>query len=145
MSMADRDSATMRVIEELKRIYKTKLMPLETLYKFEWFYQPLMTDAEFDSKPQVLLIGQYSVGKTSVGLLPMRLRPRAGEIFACDPMSIHANMCVALHVCCSTICVDLIDTCNYPVYPIFARKRLSWAANWPRAHHRQICSCNGRP
>jgi hypothetical protein len=27
--MADRDAATLRVIEELKRIYKTKIMPLE--------------------------------------------------------------------------------------------------------------------
>jgi hypothetical protein len=29
--MADRDAATLRVIEELKRIYKSKIMPLEQL------------------------------------------------------------------------------------------------------------------
>lgn len=29
--MADRDAATLRVIEELKRIYKTKIMPVEQL------------------------------------------------------------------------------------------------------------------
>jgi hypothetical protein len=29
--MADRDAATLRVIEELKRIYKTKIMPMEQL------------------------------------------------------------------------------------------------------------------
>ena len=63
--MADRDAATMRVIEELKRLYKTKIMPLEQLYRFDLFFSPFMTDAEFDSKPQVMLIGQYSVGKTS--------------------------------------------------------------------------------
>lgn len=55
----------MRVIEELKRIYKTKIMPLEQLYKFDIFYSPFMSDAEFDSKPQVMLVGQYSVGKTT--------------------------------------------------------------------------------
>jgi EH domain-containing protein 1 len=60
-----RDAATMRVIEELKRIYKTKIMPLESLYRYDLFFTPLMTDAEFDSKPQVMLVGQYSVGKTS--------------------------------------------------------------------------------
>mmetsp|Transcript_4909 Transcript_4909/g.5066 ORF Transcript_4909/g.5066 Transcript_4909/m.5066 type:complete len:543 (+) Transcript_4909:252-1880(+) len=60
-----RDAATMRVIEELKRIYKTKIMPLESLYRYDLFFSPLMTDAEFDSKPQVMLVGQYSVGKTS--------------------------------------------------------------------------------
>ena len=63
--MSDRDAATMRVIEELKRIYKSKIMPLEKLYQYDIFHSPIMTDAEFDSKPQVMLVGQYSVGKTT--------------------------------------------------------------------------------
>lgn len=63
--MGDRDAATMRVIEELKRIYKTKLLPLEKMYNYELFHSPPITDSEFDSKPQVLLLGQYSVGKTT--------------------------------------------------------------------------------
>lgn len=61
----DRDAATQRVIEELKRVYKSKILPLETMYRYDLFYSPYMTDAEFDSKPQVMLLGQYSVGKTS--------------------------------------------------------------------------------
>lgn len=61
----DRDAATMRVIEELKRLYKTKILPLEQMYRYDLFFSPYMTDAEFDSKPQVMLVGQYSVGKTS--------------------------------------------------------------------------------
>jgi polynucleotide 5'-kinase involved in rRNA processing len=65
MSTTDRDAATLRVIEELKRLYKTKILPLEQLYRYELFHSPPMTDAEFNSKPQVMLIGQYSVGKTS--------------------------------------------------------------------------------
>ena len=59
------DASTMRVIEELKRIYKSKLLPLESYYRYDLFFSPYMTDAEFDSKPQVMLVGQYSVGKTS--------------------------------------------------------------------------------
>ena len=59
------DASTMRVIEELKRIYKTKIYPLEVNYRYDLFFSPYMTDAEFDSKPQVMLVGQYSVGKTS--------------------------------------------------------------------------------
>jgi hypothetical protein len=51
-----RDAATMRVIEELKRLYKTKIMPLEAMYRYDLFFTPLMTDAEFDSKPQVMLV-----------------------------------------------------------------------------------------
>ncbi len=60
-----RDAATQRVIEELKRLYKTKILPLESTYRFDLFHSPYMSDAEFDSKPQVMLVGQYSVGKTS--------------------------------------------------------------------------------
>ena len=52
-TIVDRDAATMRVIEELKRLYKVKIMPLEQTYRFDLFGQPLMSDAEFDSKPQV--------------------------------------------------------------------------------------------
>ena len=32
---------------------------------FDMFFSPFMSDAEFDAKPQVMLIGQYSVGKTT--------------------------------------------------------------------------------
>jgi EH domain-containing protein 1 len=65
MANFERDAATMRVIEELKRLYKTKILPLEQVYRFDLFNSPYLTDAEFDSKPQVLLLGQYSVGKTT--------------------------------------------------------------------------------
>jgi len=47
---ADRDAATLRVIEELKRIYRAKILPLEQLYRYDLFHSPPMSDAEFDSK-----------------------------------------------------------------------------------------------
>lgn len=53
------------MIEELKRLYKTKIQPLEQLYRYDVFHSPCLTDAEFESKPQVMLVGQYSVGKTT--------------------------------------------------------------------------------
>lgn len=65
MASFERDAATMRVIEELKRLYKTKILPLEQMYRFDLFHSPYLTDAEFESKPQVMLLGQYSVGKTT--------------------------------------------------------------------------------
>ena len=52
-TIQERDAATMRVIDELKRLYKTKILPLEQLYRFDLFQSPTLTDAEFDSKPQV--------------------------------------------------------------------------------------------
>lgn len=60
---ADRTSI---IAGRLKTIYRKAVLPVEKRYKYDYFYEsPFMSDAEFDSKPQVMLIGQYSVGKTS--------------------------------------------------------------------------------
>lgn len=48
----------------VKRLYTEKVRPLEQLFQFDGL-NDLMTEAEFDAKPSVLLIGQYSVGKTT--------------------------------------------------------------------------------
>ena len=53
------------VAEGLKKIYKNKLMPLEETYDFHEFVSPALNDPDFDAKPMVLLVGQYSTGKTS--------------------------------------------------------------------------------
>eukprot|EP00753_Platysulcus_tardus_P010756 PLAT3024.1.p1 GENE.PLAT3024.1~~PLAT3024.1.p1 ORF type:complete len:655 (-),score=279.59 PLAT3024.1:103-2067(-) len=54
-----------RIVDGLKFIYSTKLKPVEETYDFEGFYSPLLRDSDFESKPMVLLLGQYSTGKTS--------------------------------------------------------------------------------
>lgn len=53
------------VTDGLRLIYKNKLQPLEEAYKFHEFHSPSLEDSDFSSKPMVLLVGQYSVGKTS--------------------------------------------------------------------------------
>ena len=53
------------VLEGLKRVYKTKLLPLEEHYNFHEFHSPKLNDADFDAKPLILLVGQYSTGKTT--------------------------------------------------------------------------------
>lgn len=53
------------VIDGLKKIYRAKLLPLEQAYKFHEFHSPVLDDSDFESKPMVLLVGQYSTGKTS--------------------------------------------------------------------------------
>ena len=53
------------IIDGLKHIYKTKVRPLEEAFKFGAFYSPLLTDGDFEGKPTVLLLGQYSTGKTT--------------------------------------------------------------------------------
>ena len=45
--------------------YAEKMRPIEETYMYDKFYETLMNDNDFEAKPMVLLIGQYSVGKTS--------------------------------------------------------------------------------
>eukprot|EP00571_Detonula_confervacea_P006050 CAMPEP_0172313864 /NCGR_PEP_ID=MMETSP1058-20130122/21151_1 /TAXON_ID=83371 /ORGANISM="Detonula confervacea, Strain CCMP 353" /LENGTH=551 /DNA_ID=CAMNT_0013027587 /DNA_START=111 /DNA_END=1766 /DNA_ORIENTATION=+ len=57
---------TNKVSAKLKAIYKDNILPSEKRYQYDFFYEsPFLTDVEFDAKPQVMLVGQYSVGKTS--------------------------------------------------------------------------------
>ena len=49
----------------LKKLYKNRLRPLEDAYKFHDYHSPPLDDADFDSKPMILLVGQYSTGKTT--------------------------------------------------------------------------------
>lgn len=53
------------VSDGLRKIYKQKLYPLEEYYKFHEFHSPALDDPDFDAKPMILLVGQYSTGKTT--------------------------------------------------------------------------------
>lgn len=53
------------VVTGLKRIYREKLLPLEQHYQFHDFHSPQLDDPDFDAKPLILLVGQYSTGKTT--------------------------------------------------------------------------------
>jgi hypothetical protein len=53
------------VAEGLRQVYKSKLLPLEEAYRFHEFHSPQLDDSDFSAKPMVLLVGQYSVGKTT--------------------------------------------------------------------------------
>ncbi|RAL49545.1 unnamed protein product [Cuscuta campestris] len=58
-------SAVTSVIDGLKRLYNAKLKPLEATYRFNDFVSPILTESDFDAKPMVMLLGQYSTGKTT--------------------------------------------------------------------------------
>ena len=53
------------IFEGLKNLYKKKVLPLEIASKYSHFSSPPMGPSDFEAKPMVLIIGQYSVGKTS--------------------------------------------------------------------------------
>jgi len=52
--------------EGLKKVYKAKLLPLEEAYDYHDFVSAPLNDPDFDAKPMVLFVGQYSTGKTSL-------------------------------------------------------------------------------
>ncbi|PSR96267.1 EH domain-containing protein [Actinidia chinensis var. chinensis] len=53
------------IIDGLKKLYVQKLKPLEVTYRFNDFVSPLLGNSDFDAKPMVMLLGQYSTGKTT--------------------------------------------------------------------------------
>lgn len=53
------------ITDGLKRIYFNKIRPLEDAYKFGHFFSPLLSEGDFEAKPSVLLLGQYSTGKST--------------------------------------------------------------------------------
>jgi len=61
LSQVDKDL----IFEGLKQLYKKKVLPLEIASKYSHFSSPPMGPSDFDAKPMVLILGQYSVGKTS--------------------------------------------------------------------------------
>lgn len=58
-------SSVTSIIDGLKRLYIKKLKPLEVAYQFNDFVSPALANSDFDAKPMVMLLGQYSTGKTT--------------------------------------------------------------------------------
>ena len=53
------------VTSGLQHVYKEKLLPFEQEYQFHDFHSPALEDPDFEARPLVILIGQYSTGKTT--------------------------------------------------------------------------------
>lgn len=60
-------SASENINDGLKQIYYEKIKPLEVAYGFNTaFMNDILGEAELDAKPIVLVLGQYSTGKTTM-------------------------------------------------------------------------------
>eukprot|EP01125_Pyxidicula_operculata_P001059 TRINITY_DN1093_c2_g2_i1.p1 TRINITY_DN1093_c2_g2~~TRINITY_DN1093_c2_g2_i1.p1 ORF type:complete len:510 (+),score=122.22 TRINITY_DN1093_c2_g2_i1:294-1823(+) len=53
------------ILKQLKFLYGSKVLEVEKRYLFEEFHAAPLRGADIDAKPMVMLLGQYSVGKTS--------------------------------------------------------------------------------
>ncbi|KAI8098949.1 P-loop containing nucleoside triphosphate hydrolase protein [Halteromyces radiatus] len=61
----DFDDEYHEYIQRIQHIYKNKIQPLEVTYNFEGFHSSPLTPSDIAAKPIVLLVGQYSTGKTT--------------------------------------------------------------------------------
>ena len=53
------------ILKGLARLYRKKILPLELSSRYGHFHSPPLSPSDFDAPPMILLLGQYSVGKTS--------------------------------------------------------------------------------
>ncbi|QDZ22948.1 EH domain-containing protein [Chloropicon primus] len=53
------------IVDGLKHLYFSRIKKIEEEFKFGSFFSPCLSEGDFDSKPSVLLLGQYSTGKTT--------------------------------------------------------------------------------
>lgn len=59
------DGVYTSVVAGLKNLYKKHVKHIEEMYLFHKFFHPLLRDSDFDAAPLIMLVGQYSTGKTS--------------------------------------------------------------------------------
>ncbi|CAE8631178.1 unnamed protein product [Polarella glacialis] len=61
-----RHSEERKVLRRLWQLYEEVVLPLEQKSFYDHFCAPPISMEEFEARPQVLLVGQYSTGKTSM-------------------------------------------------------------------------------
>lgn len=82
------------VLEQISTLYMKKLQPLESAFLFEKFHADLLTEADLNAKPHVLLLGQYSTGKTSL-IQWLTGRESPGQVIGPEPTSEHFQVVMA--------------------------------------------------
>lgn len=66
--VAANDKITERVptfLDGLYEIYRRIVLPIEKAFHYDSFHSPFLSESEIKAKPMVLLLGQYSTGKTT--------------------------------------------------------------------------------
>lgn len=53
------------VVNEMKKLYRSKLLPLEEQSQFHQLHSAKLEDADFEAKPMVLIVGQHSTARTT--------------------------------------------------------------------------------
>ncbi|XP_056615712.1 titin-like [Triplophysa dalaica] len=66
LASAEPSQAFVDALKKLQHVYSTAIKPLEMAYKYNELRQHEVSDAEITSKPMVLFLGPWSVGKSSM-------------------------------------------------------------------------------
>ncbi|KAI1886561.1 hypothetical protein AGOR_G00197060 [Albula goreensis] len=66
IAAAEPSAAYTAAMQKLRKIYQTAIKPMEQAYRYNEMRQHEVSDAEISSKPLVLFIGPWSVGKSSM-------------------------------------------------------------------------------
>ena len=53
------------IVDGLKHLYFSRIKKIEEEFKFGSLFSPCLSEGDFEAKPSVLLLGQYSTGKTT--------------------------------------------------------------------------------
>ncbi|KER28069.1 hypothetical protein T265_04985 [Opisthorchis viverrini] len=89
-----KDFKSETVVSSLREIYEKRIRPLETSYQFSAFHSPILDAGDFTAKPMILLLGQYSTGKTTF------IKYLLGEAFPgmhIGPEPTTDRFCVVMH------------------------------------------------
>ena len=61
----DKPEPVRKISDDFTKIYSENLLPVEKKSFFHLFHSTKLENVDFSSKPMILLVGQYSTGKTS--------------------------------------------------------------------------------
>ena len=59
------NTVCMHILPDEQDAVTYQVRSLEETFKFGSFFSPMLTESDFDAKPSVLLLGQYSTGATN--------------------------------------------------------------------------------
>lgn len=83
-----------------------QIKPLEEAYKFGSFFSSLLSESDFEAKPSVLLLGQYSTGKTTF-IKHLLGRDYPGIHIGPEPTT-GKCFCSGVCMCMQNSCLDVI-------------------------------------
>lgn len=88
LNVSKSDEVMDNVVNEIKKLYRSKLLPLEERSQFHQLHSAKLEDVNFEAKPMVLIVGQHSTARTTFIQYLLECEPPAAYLNA-DPITDH--------------------------------------------------------